>query len=86
MAKNYYPASLFSMVYKISEKHVNNKLVDHHKKCGIFFWFSVWFQVFCKCTDVFYVSVVFDRISRTFNRSVATRAVGLDLIYSGLSR
>ena len=36
-AKNYHPLSLFSVVSKIFEKLVNNSIVDHLKKCGLFF-------------------------------------------------
>ena len=35
-AKNYCAVSLLSVVSKIFEKLVNNKVVDHFKKCGIF--------------------------------------------------
>ena len=42
-----------------------------------FFWFSVWFQVFWPTADL--VTVVSDRIARTFNRSGATQAVALDI-------
>ena len=34
--KNYHPASLFSVVSKIFEKLVNNRIVDHLEKCGPF--------------------------------------------------
>ena len=40
-AKNYHPVSLFSVVSKVLEKLVNNKIVDHLKKCGLFFISSV---------------------------------------------
>ena len=42
-AKNYCPVSLLSMVSKVFEKLVNNRMVDHLEKCGLFFRFSVWF-------------------------------------------
>ena len=32
-AKNYHPVSLLSMVSKIFEKIVNNRIVDHLEKC-----------------------------------------------------
>ena len=53
-AKNYCAVSLLSLVSKIFEKLVNNKVVDHFKKCGIFSDLSVWFQIFqinCRCSD-----------------------------------
>ena len=36
-AKNYCPISLLSVVSKIFEKLVNNRIVDHQENCGIFF-------------------------------------------------
>ena len=41
-AKNYHPVSLLSVVSKVFEKHVNNRIVDHLEKCGLFsdFWFG----------------------------------------------
>ena len=35
-AKNYHPVSLLSVVSKVFEKLVNNKIGDHLEKCGIF--------------------------------------------------
>ena len=35
--KNYRPVSLLSVVSKVFEKLVNNRLVDHLEKCGLFF-------------------------------------------------
>ena len=35
-AKNYCPISLLSVVSVVFEKRVNNRLVDHLKKCGLF--------------------------------------------------
>ena len=42
-AKNYRPVSLLSVVSKVFEKFVNNRIVDHLEKCGLFFLFPVWF-------------------------------------------
>ena len=39
-AKNYRPVSLLSVISKVFEKLVNNRIVDHQEKCGLF---SVWF-------------------------------------------
>ena len=36
-AKNYRPVSLLSVVSKVLEKLVNNRIVDHLEKCGVFF-------------------------------------------------
>ena len=35
-AKNYHPVSFLSVVSKIFEKLVNNRIVDHLEKCGLF--------------------------------------------------
>ena len=35
-AKNYHPISLLSVVSKVCEKLVNNRIVDHLQKCGLF--------------------------------------------------
>ena len=41
-AKNYCPVSLLSVVNKVFEKLVNNKILDHLEKCGLFsdFWYG----------------------------------------------
>ena len=41
-AKNYCTVSLVSVVSKVSEKLVNNRIVDHLENCGLFL-FPVWF-------------------------------------------
>ena len=43
-AKNYHPVSLFSVVSKVFEKLVNNRIVDHLKKCGLFSDFQYGFR------------------------------------------
>ena len=35
-AKNYDPVSVLSVVSKVFEKLVNNRIVDHLEKCGLF--------------------------------------------------
>ena len=40
-AKNYQPVSLLSVVSKVFEKLINNKIIDYLEKCG-FFLISVW--------------------------------------------
>ena len=39
-AKNYCPVSLLSVLSKVFEKFVNNGMVDHLEKCGLFFLIS----------------------------------------------
>ena len=43
-AKNYHPVSLLSVVSKVFEKLVNNKIVDHLEKCGVFSDFQYGFR------------------------------------------
>ena len=43
-AKNYGPVSLLSMVSKVFEKLVNNRIVDHLEKCGLFCDFQYGFR------------------------------------------
>ena len=76
-AKNYRPVSLLSVVSKVFEKLVNNSIVDHLEKCGLFSDFQYGFRSFRSTADL--LTVVSDRIARAFNRSGATRAVALDI-------
>ena len=76
-AKNYCPVSLLSVVGKVFEKLINNKIVDHLEKCGLFSDFQYGFRSSRSTADL--LIVVSDRIARAFNRSVATRAVALDI-------
>ena len=45
-AKNYHPVSLLSMVGKVFEKLVYNRIVKHLEKCGIFSDFQYGFGSF----------------------------------------
>ena len=74
--KNYCPVSLLS-VSKIFGKLVNNRIVDHLEKCGLFSDFQYGFRSSRSTADL--LTVVSDRIGRAFNRSGATRAVTLDI-------
>ena len=64
-AKNYHPVSLLSV-----EKLVNNRIVDHLKKCGLCSDFQYDFRTSRSTADL--LTVVSDRIARAFNRSGAT--------------
>ena len=75
-AKNYRPVSLLSVVSKVFEKLVNNRIVDHLEKCGLFSDFQYGFRSSRSTADL--LTVVSDRIARAFNRSGTTRAVALD--------
>ena len=76
-AKNYHPVSLLSVVSKVFEKLVNNKIIDHLEKCSLFSDFHYGFRSSRSTAEL--LTVVFDRIARAFNRSGATRAVVLDI-------
>ena len=76
-AKNYRPVSLLSVVSKVFEKLVNNRIVDHPEKCGLFSDFQYGFRSSRSTADL--LTVVSDRIARAFNRSGAIRAVALDI-------
>ena len=43
-AKNYRPVSLVSVFSKVFEKLVNNRIVDHLEKCGLFSNFQCGFR------------------------------------------
>ena len=72
-AKNYHPVSLLSVVSKVFEKLVNNGIVDHLKKSGLLSDFSYGFRSSRSTEDL--LTVVSDRIARTFNRSGTSPAV-----------
>ena len=76
-AKNYRPVRLLSVVSKVFEKLVNNRIVDHLEKCGLFSDFQYGFRSCQSTADL--LTVVSDRISRTFIRSGSARAVALDI-------
>ena len=76
-AKNYHPVSLLSVVSKVFVKLVNNRVLDHLEKCGLFSDFEYGFRSSRPTADL--LTVVSDRIARAFNRSGATRAVALDI-------
>ena len=62
---------------KVFEKLVNNRIIDHLEKCGLFSDFQYGFRSSRSTADL--LTVVSDRIARAFNRSGATRAVALDI-------
>ena len=69
-AKNYCLVSLLSVVSKVFEKHVNNRIVDYLEKCGLFSDVQYGFRSSRSTADL--LMVVSDRIARAFNRSGAT--------------
>ena len=53
-AENYHSVSLLSVLNKVFEKLLSNRLADHLEKYGLFFSFPAWFKVFlsnCKSSD-----------------------------------
>ena len=76
-AKNNCPVSLLSVVSKVFKKFVNDRIVDHLEKCGLFPDFLYGLRSSRSTTDL--LTVVSARIAGTFNRSGATRAVPLDI-------
>ena len=65
------------MVSKVFQKLVNNRIVDHLEKCGIFSDFQYGFRSSRSTADL--LTVASDRIARAFNRSGANQAVPLDI-------
>ena len=76
-AKNYHPVSLLSVVSKVFEKHVNNRIVDDLEKSSLFSEFQYEFRSSRSTADL--LTVVSERTARAFNRSGAPRAVVLDI-------
>ena len=76
-AKNYHPVSLLSVVSKVFQKLVTNRIDDHLENCGLFSDFQYGFRSYRSTADI--LTVVSDKIARAFNRSGATRAVALDI-------
>ena len=60
--KNCHPVSLLSVVGKVFEKLVNNRIVDHLEKCGLFSDFQYGFRSSQSTSDL--LIVVSDRNAR----------------------
>ena len=74
-AKNYRSVSLLSVVSKVFEKLVNNRVVDNLEKCGFFLIPSM---LLC-LLDQLQIFLQFLQFLQTFNRSGAARAVAPDI-------
>ena len=61
-AKKYHPVSLLSVVSKVFEKLVNNRIVYHVEKCGLFSDFLYGFRSSRSTADL--LTVVSDRIAK----------------------
>ena len=69
IAKNYRPVSLLSVVSKIFEKLVNNRIVDHLEKCDLSSDFQYGFRSSGSTADL--LTVAPDKIASAFNSSGA---------------
>ena len=76
-AKNNCPVTLLSVVSKVFEKLVNNRIVNHLEKCGFFSDFQYGFRSCQSTADL--LTVVSDSIARAFNWSGANQAVTLNI-------
>ena len=65
LVTSYYPVSLLSVVSVVFEKLVNNRLVDHLEKFGLFFLISS--MVLGLLDQLQMLTLGYDRIARTFN-------------------
>ena len=69
--KNYHPVSLLSVVSKVFEKLVNNRIIDHLGKCGLFSDFQYGFRSYP--SSAYLLKVISDRNGRVFNWCGATQ-------------
>ena len=76
-AKNYRSVSLLSVVSKVFEKLLNDRIVDDPEKCGLLSDLQYGFRPSQSTADL--LTFVSNRIARAVNRTVATRAVALDI-------
>ena len=76
-AKNYRPDSHLSVASKVFEKLVNNSIVDHLEKWGLFSDFQYGLRSFRSTADL--LIVVSRRTARALNSSGATRSVALNI-------
>ena len=64
--KSYRPVSLLSVISKVFEDLINNRIVDHLKKCGLFSDSQHAFRSSRSTKDL--LTVVSDRVAKAFNR------------------
>ena len=90
-AKSYRPVSLLSVVSKIFENLINNRIFDDLEKCDLFSDFQYCFRSSRSTADL--LTVVPERIARAFTRYGTTKVVALDIsktfsriLYPGLGR
>ena len=78
-AKNYRPVSLLSVV-KVFEKLVNNRIVDHLEKCGLFSDFQYGFRSSRSTADL--LTVVSDTVATAFNVVITQISIKLHFVNS----
>ena len=76
-AKNYRFVTLLYVGIKSFDKLLNNRLVDHLEKCGLYSDFQYGFRSSPSTAEL--LAVVSDKIARAFNRSETTRAAARDI-------
>ena len=69
--------SLLSVVIKVFEKLVNNRIPDHLEKCCLIPDFQYGFSFSRSTANL--LKVALDRIARAFNKSGATQTIALDI-------
>ena len=74
-AKNYHLVSLLSVVSKVFEKLVTNRILDKLEKYGLFSDVQYDFRSSQSTADL----LTSGRIARAFNRSGATRAIAFNI-------
>ena len=77
VSNNYCPVSLLSVVSKVFEKLINNRIFDYLEKCSLFFDVPYGFMYSRLTADL--LTVLSDRIARDFNKSGPTQPVALDI-------
>ena len=70
IVKSYHPVNLLSVVNKVFENLVNNKIIDHLEKSVLFSDFQYDFRSSGSTADL--LTVVSDRTAKAFNTFVAT--------------
>ena len=76
-AKSYHPVSFLSVISKVFDKLVNNRIINHLETGGPFSDFQHGFR--SSQSTAYLFTDISDRIARAFNRSGATQSVALDI-------
>ena len=76
-SKTYYPVILLSVICKVIEKRLDNRLFDQLQQCGLFSDFQHGFGSSTSTADL--LMVVSVRIARSLNGSGTISALALDI-------